>query len=654
MKILGLILKTTKYLFILFIIILISIVIIFFKYSKNLNYKIPEKNTITILDKNNDYFFEINNANKQTYIEINNIDTDIIKAFISIEDKNFYTHKGISLKRIGGALISNIKSDSLSQGASTITQQLARNLFLSNEKTYKRKIEEISIAIALESRYTKDEILESYLNTIYFGHGVYGIQDACKFFFNKDASNVTLAEACVIAAIPKGPSLYSPVNNFENNNKRKELIINELYKDNKISLELKNNALNEKVNIIAKKNPSCTTSPFYQDLIIEEIKKLNINSDKSYTVYTNLDTELDKIINETIIKYKQNDNNLQIAIYAMEPKTGYILDVIGGYDYQTSTYNRATKALRQPGSAIKPFLYYAALENGFTPITTFYSSKTTFNIDGNIYEPHNYKNVYPDQDVTMAYALATSDNIYAVKTHLFLGTNVLYNTLLDFGFNSKINNTPSLALGTSEVTLQELVTGYSKIASMGKDIKPIYINKIVDVEGKILYENKNAYDYKYNPTTCYILTETMTNMFDNKLSINISVTGASLKSMLSQKYAGKSGSTNTDNWMVGYNNNLLLGIWCGYDDNRVIESGQGTFIKYIWAEIMEKYTSKLKNNWYQTPNDVTSIVLNPITGKLGNNNEYSKKLYFNVNNIPWYIFYSNNLLIDEENKKSEQ
>ena len=650
MRLLGLILKITKYLFLLSIISLIAIIIIFFKYSKNLNYSMPEKNTITILDKNNNYFFEINNANKQTYIELNNIDQDIINAIISIEDKKFYTHKGISIKRIGGAIISNIKSDSLSQGASTITQQLARNLFLSNEKTYKRKIEEISIAIALETKYTKNEILEAYLNTIYFGHGVYGIQDACKFFFGKDASNVSLSEACVIAAIPKGPSLYSPINNYDNNKSRKELIINELYKDNKISLEIKEKALNEEINIIGKKNLNCSTSPFYQDLIIEEIKKLNIKTDKSYTVYTNLDKKLDDIINETILKYKQNDKDLQVAIYAMDPNTGNVLDVIGGYDYQTSTYNRATKALRQPGSAIKPFLYYAALDNGFTPITTFNSSKTTFNINGNIYEPNNFKDLYPNQDVTMAYALATSDNIYAVKTHLFLGTNVLYNTLLDFGFNNKISNTPSLALGTSEVTLQELVTGYSKIASMGKDIKPNYISKIIDSDGKILYENKANYDYKYDSSTCYILTETMTNMFDNNLSINISVTGASLKSMLSQKYAGKSGSTNTDNWMIGYNNNLLLGIWCGYDDNRLIENGEGTFIKYIWAEIMEKYTKNLDNNWYITPNNVTSIVLNPINGMLPLNNEYSKKIYFKINNIPWYIFDENEIDIEEDNE----
>ena len=648
MRILGLILKISKYLLILTFIILIAIVVIFFKYSKRLDYKMPEKHTITILDKDNDYFFEINNANKQTYININNIDQDIINAFISIEDKDFYTHKGINIKRIGGAIISNIKSNSFSQGASTITQQLARNLFLSNEKTYKRKIEEISIAISLETRYSKDEILEGYLNTIYFGHGVYGIQDACQFFFKKDASNVTLAEACVIAAIPKGPALYSPVNNYENNKARKELIINELYNDEKITFEQKNNALIEKINIVAKKNTSSEVSPFYQDLIIEELKRLNIDSKVSYTVYTNLDKDLHHIITESIEKYKQTDNELEVAVFAMDPKTGNVLDVIGGNDYQTSTFNRATKSLRQPGSTIKPFLYYSALENGFTPITTFNSSKTSFNINGNVYEPNNYKDIYPNQDVTMAYALATSDNIYAVKTHLFLGTDVLYNTLLNFGFTSKINNNPSLALGTSEVSLSELVTGYAKIASMGKDIKPIYINKIVDANGKLLFENNNENFQKYDSSTCYILTETMTNMFDNNLSLNISVTGAALKTMLSQKYAGKSGSTNTDNWMIGYNNNLLVGVWCGYDDNRVIENGQGTFIKYIWAEIMEKYTSKLDNNWYQTPFDVTSIVLNPINGQLAINNEYSKKLFFKINNIPWYIFEKNEIKINEE------
>lgn len=648
MKVLKFALKITKYLFILSIIFLLALVVIFVKYSKKLKYEMPEKNTITILDNNDNYFFEINNANKQSYININEIDQDLINAFISIEDKNFFKHQGISIKRIGAAIINNIKSNSFSEGASTITQQLARNLFLSNEKTYKRKIEEISIAINLESKYSKLEILESYLNTIYFGHGIYGVQDACKYYFNKDASNLSISEAAVIAAIPKGPALFSPINNFENNKNRKELIIKELYKDQKISLEERNNALNEKVNIVANKITSNKIAPYYQDIIIKELKKLNINSSIPYTVYSNFDNKLNNIIEESINKYYNHNDNLEIAIVAMNPQNGHVLDIIGGINYQNSTFNRATEALRQPGSSIKPFLYYSALENGFTPITTFNSSKTSFNIDGKIYEPKNFKDVYPNTDVTMAYALATSDNIYAVKTHLFLGTDTLYNTLINFGFTSKIKNNASLALGTSEVYLDELTAAYSKIASLGKDIEPKYIKKIVDANGKILYQSKDNIRQLYDETNCYILTETMTNMFDNNISINISTTGAALKSLLSQKYAGKSGSTDTDNWMIGYNKNLIVGIWCGYDDNRLINSGDGTFIKYIWAEIMEKYTTDLKDNWYETPKNVTSINLNPTYGRLPINNEYSKKIYFNINNIPWYIFEENEIDINEE------
>ncbi len=636
MKFLKMILKLSKYILIFFIIITILLIIAFINYSKNLDYKIPEKQTIVILDKNGNDFFEINNSNKQSYVPLNEISEHIINAFISIEDKDFYKHNGFSIKRMGGALIKNIKNNNISEGASTITQQYAKNLFLTSEKTYKRKIKEIAIAINLEAQYTKDEILEGYLNTIYFGHGIYGINDACKYYFNKKPSELTLSEACVIAAIPKGPAIYSPINNFEKNKERKELILNELENDNIITKKEKEQALKETINLNITQD-SLKVAPFYQDVVINELQKLNINSTVPYYVYTNIDISLNDFINKTINKYIP-ESDIEISIMALDPNNGNVLSIIGSKDYSNSSFNRATSALRQPGSAIKPFLYYSALENGFTPITTFSSLPTSFNVNGTIYEPRNYKDIYPNQEVTMAYALATSDNIYAVKTHLFLGTETLYNTLLDFGFTTKINNNPSLALGTSEVYLNELVLGYGKIASLGKNIETNYINKIIDINGKVLYENKNDVKQKYNYNNCYILAETMTNMFDNNLSINISVTGASIKSMLSNKYAGKSGSTDSDNWMIGFNNNIVLGIWCGYDDNRTLQNSEGKFIKYIWAEIMEYYNKDKEKKWYDTPNNVTSIKLNPITGQLATNNEYSKSIYFNTNNIPWHIF----------------
>ena len=640
MKIYKILLKTTKYSLIVFFILVLIFTIIFLNYTFKVEVNIPTSQNITIYDRDDNIVLELNNQKKQTYVTIDNISPYLKKAIISIEDKKFYKHHGIDTLRIGGALINNIKNDDLSQGASTITQQYARMIYLSNEKTYSRKIEEIMIAINLERKYTKNQILEAYLNNLYFDHGIYGIDDASEFYFNKEPIDLSLAESCILASIPKGPTIYSPIKNYEKNKERKELILKELLSDKMISSEEYNQALNEEISFhkTIQKNNSYY-APYYQDTIIEKLEELNIPKDKDLIIKTSLDLNLNNIIINSLNKYFPSNSDIQIAIVAMDPQSGEVLDIIGGANYQKSTYNRATKSLRQPGSTIKPFLYYCALENGFTPITTFYSSQTSFNIDGHVYSPKNYLNIYPNQDVTLTYALATSDNIYAMKTHLFLGTHMLYNKLKSLGFTSKIYNTPSLALGTSEVYLNELVQAYSKLASLGKDINEIYIREIIDSEGNLLYKSQINDDQILDETTCFILSEAMTNVFDNNLAININVTGSKISSLLTKKYAAKSGSTDYDNLMIGYNNKIVLGIWCGYDDNRLIYD-DAKFIKFLWADIMENYLKEYskKECWYKEPSDVISIKVNPTKGTLAYNNEYSKKIYFNVNNIPWYIF----------------
>lgn len=644
MKIYKILLKTTKYLLIAFTLISIALIIIFLNYTFKVEVNIPTNQNIEIYDKNDNLILKLNNQNKQSYVKLENISKYLIDAIISIEDKRFYNHHGVDSLRIGGALISNIKNDEITEGASTITQQYSRMLYLTNDKTYKRKIEEIMIAINLERKYSKDEILEAYLNTLYFDHGIYGIEDASLYYFNKKAAELSLAEACILASIPKGPTLYSPIKNYERNKERKELILSELLKDQKINQDEYTKALNEEISFyknIQKNDPYY--SPYYQDLIIKKLKQLHIPNDRNLIIKTSLDLNLNKIIINSLNKYFPFDSDLQIAIIAMDPKTGEVLDVIGGANYEESTFNRAISSLRQPGSAIKPFLYYCALEKGFTPITTFYSGPTDFNINNKVYSPKNYLNIYPNQDVTMAYALATSDNIYAVKTHLFLGTSTLYSKLKELGFTSKIHNNASLALGTSEVYLNELVQAYAKLASLGKDVKENYIKEIYDDQGNLLYKANHLFDQILDSTTCYILSETMTNVFDNNLAININVTGSKISSMLTKKYAAKSGSTDSDNIMIGYNSKIVLGIWCGYDDNREIKN-DASFIKFLWADILEEYLKEYSKNecWYEEPNDVISIKLNPTSGKLANNYEYSKKLYFNINNIPWYIYDSYN------------
>lgn len=638
-----LILKITKYSLIVFILLVIIFFISFFIYSKRLNYSIPKNMNIEFYDTNGDLFLTMNNESKNSYIKIDDINKNLINAFISIEDKTFYKHNGINPFRIISALISNIKNKKIVQGASTITQQYARNLYLNNNKNIKRKIDEIMIAINLETKYTKNEILEGYLNTIYFDHGIYGIEDASRFYFNKSAKDLSLLEAVSLASIPKGPVYYSPIKNPENNEKRRNLILDEMEKENYIDKELAEKTKKQKLVLYGKINSTDNNNaPYYQDIVIQELKNLNITYSSlkdGIKVYTTLDLKLNKIIQESIKKYYPTNSNLELAIFAMDPETGDVLDVVGGIDYQSSKYNRAIKALRQPGSAIKPFLYYTALENGFTPVTTFKSEKTDFYIDGEVYSPTNYNDIYANQEVTMAYALATSDNIFAIKTHLFLGTDKLVKTLKNFGFTNEIKNNTSLALGASEVTLKELVTGYSKIASLGNNVKPNYIKKIVNNSQKLIYKSNDDFTNSFDSSTCYILAETMTNVFDNNLAININTTGATIAAKLSKKYAAKSGSTNSDNWMVGFNKNIVLGIWTGYDNNEIVKNSLTKYIKNIWADVMETYNKNTnEESWYEQPQNVIGIELNPTTGMIAKGNEYKKRLYFKNNNLPFYLY----------------
>lgn len=636
------ILQITKYTLIFFLILFISFFIIFFTYSKKLNYTIPKSMSIEFYDSNGDLFLTLNNESRKSYVSIDEISPHLINAFISIEDKNFFKHKGINPWRMFGALISNIKSGKIVEGASTITQQYARNLYLNNNKNFKRKIDEIMIAINLETKYTKKEILEGYLNTIYFDHGIYGVEDASKFYFNKSAKDLNIIESATLASIPKGPIYYSPIKNPDNNKNRRNIVLDEMASDGYISLEESYFYKNKDISVYGKLDKIDNSSaPYYQDIVINELKSLDIpyeNLKNGIKVYTSLDLKLNDIIINSLNKYFPNKSNLEVAIYAINPKNGNVLSVIGGKEYTKSEYNRAIKSLRQPGSSIKPFLYFSALENGFTPATTFSSQKTNFYINGEIYSPTNYNDKYPNQDVTMAYALAVSDNIYAVKTHLYLGTDKLYSTLKNFGFTSEIKNNTSLALGTSEVSLNELVTGYAKIASLGKDIKPQYITTILNNDGSVIYNNKTEFNQKFDESICYILSETMTNVFDNKLSINTNTTGASIAAKLTKKYAAKSGSTDYDNWMIGFNSNIVLGIWTGNDDASIIKNSETKFIKNIWADVMEEYNKNKNNLWYNQPKNVIAIELNPITGKVADDGEYKKRLYFLNDNLPWYLF----------------
>lgn len=635
-------LKITKYFFIISIALMIFLFFGIYYISRRLDYTMPKIINIEIYDNNENIIQKVNNINKTNFVSINEMSPNVINAFLSIEDKEFYEHKGINVKRIVGAFINDLKDKDFSQGGSTITQQYVKNVYLENEKTITRKINEALISINLELKYSKDEILEGYLNSIYFDHGIYGIEDASQFYFNKHAKDLTINEAAVLASIPKSPTNYSPIKNKENNFKRKNLVLSEMLEDKKINECVYQELINEFPELYGEFNEKkMENAPYYFDSVIKELNNLDLIYNEDIKIYTSLNLELTNMIQNSIKKFYPSNSNLQIAIIAIDYK-GDIISELGGLNYSESSFNRATSAARQPGSTIKPMLYYAALDSGFNVANTFNSTKTTFNVNGTQYTPKNYNDIYAEQDISMAYAIAVSDNIYAIKTHLFLGTDVLQEYARNFGIKSHISDNVSAALGTSEVSLLEITTAYSKLAALGKDVTPSYITKVTDKNGNLIFEKNYNYKQKFNSDLCFILSESMNGIFDYNMRYNISPTGTSIAAKLSNKYAAKTGSTDYDNWMIGYNNKITLGIWIGYDDNSMLENKNTRFMKYIWADIMEEYNKNFNNTWYEVPENVIGIKLNPLNGKIAVGNEYSKYLYFKTNNLPNYIYINKN------------
>ena len=585
-------------------------------------------NKISIKSANSFYMYDNNNEifNKEdNWVSIKEISPNLINATISIEDKHFYNHVGFDYLRIMKAMTVNIKNMKNLEGASTITQQLAKNLFLDFDKTWERKIEEAWLTIKLESNFSKNEILEGYLNTISYG-GVFGIENASIYYFGKSAKDLNLAEASILAGIPKSPSYYSPITNYNNAKMRQKIILNAMVNNKFINESEKEKAISEKLNIVGKyeKNNS-NTLMYYQDAVIKELNSIK-SIPKSFIktgglkIYTNLDLNTQIDLENNIEKYLKNDQDLQVASVMVNPNDGKIIALIGGRNYKKSEFNRAIESKRQVGSTLKPFLYYSALENGFTASTTFNSSKTTFVFSNDEkYSPKNYGDIYANKDITMAAALAYSDNIYAVKTHLFLGENNLVNMLNRIGINSNLSPVPSLALGTSEINIIDMTSSYSVFANNGYKIKPHLIEKIVDMNGKVLYKFNEEKKLILNQSTTYIMNELLSNCYNNVFVDYNYPTCINIASKVSNKYAIKTGTTDTDHLIFGYNPEIVLGIWSGYDNNDDTYPEVSTNIKLAWIDTIENYFKKNKATWYKKPDNIVGVPVNPITGELNTN-----------------------------------
>ena len=595
---------------------------------------INSANNIILYDKFNESFYKGNQSSE--WVNLNNISDNLINSTIYTEDKNFYNHFGFDFLRIGKALFKNATTGTR-QGASTITQQYAKNLFLEFDKTWKRKWDEMWYTLRIEANYSKKEILEGYLNTINYGHGKYGIENASKFYFGKSASELSLAEASMLAGIPKAPSNYSPLINMEACKERQLLVLNSLVNNGIISEIEKDSAYNEEITIIGQNdNKNLTSINYYIDAVIKELETLDgIPTDYSkingLKIYTNFNYDVQSSLEKNIKEEFPNGTELQVSSVVMNPDNGGIMALVGGIDYNKSTFNRATDSSRQVGSTMKPYLYYAALENGFTTSTSFFSSETTFNLDNNkSYSPKNYNDKYGNKPISMAAATAYSDNIYAVKTHMFLGNDTLVNFARRIGITEKLESVPSLPLGTNEINIIQMASGYASFANLGYKVDGHIIEKVVDGNDNVIYERKNNKDLVLNSSLVYILNNMLTSTYDPMYIDYNYPTGINLNGKLKHTYSLKSGTTKGDNWNIGYNSKVVCAVWIGYDDNKELTTKDYKHSQNIWYKTVEDYEKDFSNEdaWYIKPDNVIGMLVEPISGKPATNSENAKLMYF--------------------------
>ena len=580
---------------------------------------VQSSNRIILYDDSDEVFYQ--NTATSSWVSLDEISPYAIKGIVDTEDKNFYSHNGFDYMRIMKALYNDIKAGNLKEGASTISQQYIKNLFLTFDKTWERKLEEAYLTFELEVHYNKNEILEGYMNTINYGAGNYGIEEASLYYFNKHAKDLTLAEASIIVGIPKNPTYYNPVYYYDNAKARQKIVLNSMFNMGHITKEEMENAYNEELSFYGKKSSNfIVSSLYYKDAVMDELNSIDeipksLIETGGLKVYTYLNSDAQRNLENIISEEMENTGELEVGAMIRSPKNGAIVALIGGTNYNETEYNRVTKAKRQVGSTFKPILYYSALENGMTATSTFVSEKTTFSLgEDESYSPSNFADKYANKSITMADALVLSDNIFAVKTHLFLGTDNLKNTAKRMGIKTSLPSNASLALGTSEINMVDYSNAFQTLANYGIRNNPVYIKKVTDLNDNVIYEAKYEEENILDKRYVYILNEMLTNSYNYDYIDYASPTLLSVKNLINHKYAVKSGTTDTDYWVVGYNPEALVLVWNGYDDNRSVEKVSSKITKKIWARSIEAYLGEKESAWYNIPRGVTGAIVNPISG----------------------------------------
>ncbi len=540
------------------------------------------------------------NACTFSKVSIKDVPKELQQAIIATEDKNFYNHNGYDLFGLTRSMIENLIAGRVVQGGSTITQQLSRMLFLSNEQTYSRKLKEIIIAAKIEKSLNKNQILEMYLNNVYLGSGAYGVQGASQTYFNKNLNQLTLGEMALIAGLPQAPSVYSPFNNLNLAIKRRNRVLERMYKMHYIDKDTMKKAQEEKVKLTSMpKYYTLNKAPYFCDYVIRELARLGFTEQEitsgGYKIITTLDYNAQKVANEALINdlnaWGMRGANSQAAIFSFSPVDGKILVYAGGKNYAESQYDRVTQAIRPPGSAFKPFIYTAAIQKGLNPNDMI--DDTPYKI-GN-WAPHNYGNKYRGR-IPLYKALMVSSNVCAARLIEYVGVRAVIQVARVMGINTPLQYDHTIALGSNGVKLFELTRAYGIFASGGYKVEPYAIERVESSRGKVLYSAPRARVEKVLDTeVAAIMTSMLKTVIRN---------GTGMAANIGKPCAGKTGTTDDykDAWFVGYTPSVVTGVWVGNDDNtRMGGLTGGTVPAIIWRDVMRKATEPYGNEDFGYP-----------------------------------------------------
>ncbi|HHU50322.1 MAG TPA: PBP1A family penicillin-binding protein [Firmicutes bacterium] len=549
-----------------------------------------------ILDRNGETVLTLN-PSRVIWVSLERIPFLLRQAIVVLEDRQFYEHQGVNFRGILRAFLQNIRSGCAAQGGSTITQQLAKNIFLTNEKTISRKLVEAGYAVRIDQKYTKDQILEYYLNQIYFGHGIYGVEAASRFYFDRHVWELQLGELAMLAGLIRGPEHYSPFRNLEIATERRNLVMGKLRQEQVITEEEYRRGISERLRVKVK--PENIVSGSYFADYVQEFLEEEYNWPVEFIragglrIHTTLDLYIQKVAEEIIASLPANEEGSpQAALVALDPHTGEIRALVGGRNYRFSPINRVSKVYRQIGSAIKPLVFAAAVESGFTPETPVLDELAVYMINGRPWRPRNFDDQYRGY-IPLRQALEESVNTVSVRLVHELGIKQVFSFIERMGLPlvaSGVRNDQALAplaLGglTKGVNLLELARSFTPLANQGVKSMPLAVLRVEDSVGRVLRRGRIIQEQVIQPITALMVTDMMKGVITR---------GTGRRANPGRPAAGKTGTSdkNTDAWFIGYTPELLAVLWIGNDDRSPLHvNGQvissGTAAQY-WGEFIKR------------------------------------------------------------------